>query len=52
VCRRHGDAGLDYTDALTVAITERLDESIVATLDRRHFQVVRPNHTPAFELVP
>ena len=28
------------------------DASQIATLDHRHFTVVRPNHAPAFELVP
>jgi predicted nucleic acid-binding protein len=52
LCRRYLDAGLDYTDALTVAIAERLEERVVATLDLRHFRAVRPRHIAAFELVP
>jgi hypothetical protein len=31
---------------------ERLGESKLATLDHRHFTVVRPRHLPALRLVP
>lgn len=43
---------LDFVDAAVVAVAERLEQTRVATLDRRHFAVVRPLHVPAFELVP
>ena len=43
---------LGGTDASVVALAERLDASIVVTLDRRHFAAVRPRHCDAFELVP
>ena len=46
------DLPLGGTDASVIAIAERLNEMRVATLDRRHFTVVRPKHTQAFELVP
>jgi predicted nucleic acid-binding protein len=47
----YADLALGTVDAV-VAIAERLDASKVATLDRRHFTVVRPTHVPSFELVP
>jgi hypothetical protein len=31
---------------------QRLDATEVATLDRRHFSVVRPRHEVAFRLLP
>lgn len=31
-------------DAAVIAVCERLGETKVATLDRRHFSVVRPRH--------
>ena len=34
------------------AVAERLKLSDVATLDRRHFTVVRPKHTTALTLLP
>jgi uncharacterized protein len=46
------DLPLGTTDASIVAAAERLDVTTIATLDRRHFQVVRPAHVDAFELVP
>jgi predicted nucleic acid-binding protein len=46
------DLRLGTVDASIVAAAERLDISTVATLDRRHFTVVRPAHVGAFELLP
>ena len=43
---------LGTTDASVVAIAERLGLTDVATLDRRHFTVVRPNHVDALTLLP
>jgi hypothetical protein len=40
------------SDASVVATAERLGEPNVATLDRRHFTVVRPAHVEAFTLLP
>jgi predicted nucleic acid-binding protein len=50
--RRYGDLPLGTTDASVIAIAERLDVTEVATLDRRHFAVVRPRHTTALILLP
>ncbi|MBI4729409.1 MAG: PIN domain-containing protein [Acidobacteria bacterium] len=52
LCRKYLDARMDYTDALTVAIAERIGERVIATLDPRHFRIVRPRHAPAFNLIP
>lgn len=43
---------LGGTDAGLMAVAERLGQFTTATLDRRHFSVVRPAHGVAFELVP
>lgn len=43
---------LGYVDAVTIAMSERLRDPRIATLDRRHFTVVRPSHVDAFEIVP
>jgi hypothetical protein len=37
---------------LVVALAERLDVVEVATLDHRHFRIVRPRHAKAFTLLP
>ncbi len=49
---RYADLGLGMTDASVIALAERHGATRIATLDHRHFRVVRPGHTPAFELVP
>ena len=43
---------LGATDASVIAVAERLDLTEVATLDRRHFTVVRPDHVNALTLLP
>lgn len=50
--RTYGDLPLGTTDATVMAVAERLDVSEVATLDRRHFTVVRPAHVDALTLFP
>jgi len=46
------DLPLGIVDAAVIAIAERLELTEVATLDHRHFTVVRPRHTRAFTLLP
>lgn len=48
----YADLRLGGTDASLVAIAERLGATTLATLNRRHFTVVRPRHADAFTLVP
>ncbi|GAA4104371.1 type II toxin-antitoxin system VapC family toxin [Nonomuraea soli] len=43
---------LGAVDASVIAIAERLNVGEVATLDRRHFTVVRPAHTSSLSLLP
>jgi uncharacterized protein len=43
---------LGGTDASVIVLAERLGATRIATLDRRHFAVVRPRHTAAFTLLP
>jgi uncharacterized protein len=49
---RYQDPPLGIVDAAVIAIAERLRLAEVATLDRRHFSVVRPCHVSAFTLLP
>lgn len=49
---QYADLPLGTTDASLIAVAERLDITEIATLDRRHFTVVRPRHVEAFDLVP
>ena len=46
------DLPLGTVDASVITAAERLGMTEVATLDRRHFAVVRPSHVPAFNLLP
>ena len=49
---RYRDLPLGFVDAAVLAIVERLKESKLATLDHRHFRIVRPRHIPALRLLP
>lgn len=48
----YADLALGFVDAAVLAVVERRGERQVATLDRRHFAVVRLNHADALELLP
>ncbi|MDR0416335.1 MAG: PIN domain-containing protein [Propionibacteriaceae bacterium] len=50
--RQYADLPLGTTDASLIALAERLGVEQVATLDRRHFTVVRPQHVEALTLLP
>ena len=49
---RYANLPLGGTDASMIALAERFGVAQVATLDRRHFTVVRPVHVPALSLLP
>ncbi|SBW28272.1 type II toxin-antitoxin system VapC family toxin [Protofrankia symbiont of Coriaria ruscifolia] len=50
--RRYADFPFGSVDASVIAIAERFRVDRVATIDRRHFSVVRPSHVPALTLLP
>ncbi|MFB8279841.1 type II toxin-antitoxin system VapC family toxin [Nocardia colli] len=50
--RQYADFPLGTVDASVVAVAERFDTDRVATLDRKHFGVVRPAHVGSFALLP
>lgn len=50
--RQYHDAPLDLVDSLIIAMAERLGITLILTLDRRHFHLVRPRHCDAFQLLP
>jgi predicted nucleic acid-binding protein len=50
--RQYADLRLGGTDAVVIATAERLGITRVATVDRRHFTVVRPKHVKSFALLP
>lgn len=50
--KAYADLRLGFVDASVLAVTERLREPKLATLDRRHFAIVRPRHVEALQLLP
>ena len=50
VCSTYSDVG--FVDAAVLAVVERLNEPKVATLDRRHFGMMRPRHVSGLTLLP
>lgn len=49
---RYESLPLGGTDASLIALAERHRQTDIATLDHRHFSVVRPEHIDAFTLLP
>ncbi|MBI3751402.1 MAG: PIN domain-containing protein [Chloroflexi bacterium] len=52
LCDRYADSDIGYVDAAVLSIVERLNEPKLATLDHRHFGVLRPRHVDALHLLP
>ena len=52
LCDRYSDADIGFVDAAVMAIVERLNETKLATLDRRHFGLIRPRHVDSLRLLP
>jgi uncharacterized protein len=48
----YADLRLAGTDASVITLAERRGTTRIATLNHRHFTVVRPHHADAFELLP
>jgi uncharacterized protein len=48
----YADLRVGFVDAAVLAIVERRRETKLATLDHRHFSVMRPKHVEALELLP
>jgi predicted nucleic acid-binding protein len=49
---QYSDLPPEATDASRVALAQRLEITELATLDRRHFSIVRPNHVDSHSLIP
>jgi uncharacterized protein len=50
--RTYADLEVGFVDCAVLAVTERLGESKLATLDHRHFGTMRPRHIDTLELLP
>ena len=49
---QYADLRLGTTDGTVIALAERLGIHDIATLDRRHFTVVKPRHTRSLNMLP
>lgn len=52
LCDQYADWNSGFVDAAVMAVVERLGEPKLATLDHRHFAMMRPRHVEALELLP
>ena len=52
ICERYADADIGFVDASVLAVVERLGETKLATLDHKHFGLVRPRHVAGLALLP
>ena len=52
LCDRYADADIGFVDAAVLALVERLNEPKLATLDQRHFGLLRPRHVDVLRLLP
>ncbi len=50
--RIYADLEVGFVDCAVLAVTERLEEPKLATLDHRHFGTMRPCHVEALALLP
>lgn len=52
ICATYADHDIGLVDAAVIAVAERLNEKKVATLDPRHFGMIRPRHVKTLQLLP
>lgn len=52
VVRRYADQDIGVTDASIVVLADRYQSRTIATLDRRHFDVLRPMSGGRFRVLP
>jgi predicted nucleic acid-binding protein len=52
IVKKYVDGGIGFVDASIAALAERLRVVRILTLQRKHFQIQRPTHRDASELLP
>lgn len=52
ILTQYADSKVDFVDASVMAIAERLNITVVLTLDQRDFRLFRPKHCESFTLLP
>lgn len=49
---QYADARIDFVDITIAAVVERLNITQILTVDQRDFRLLRPAHSPYFQLLP
>lgn len=49
---KYADSRIDFVDCVIAAMAERLNIQHILTVDRRHFQLFRPQHCSHFVIQP
>lgn len=52
IMEKYADSRIDFVDCVITAMAERLNISRILTVDQRHFRLLRPSHTPTFDILP
>lgn len=52
ICDRYAESDVGFVDAAVLAVVERFGEPKLASLDHRHFSLLRPRHCDALVLLP
>ena len=52
ILEKYADSRVDFVDATTAAVAERLRVNTILTLDRRDFGLIHPAHIDHFETLP
>lgn len=52
ICAQYSDSDIGFVDAAVLEVVERLNEPKLATIDHRHFRMLRPRHVAALDLLP
>ena len=52
ILEKYADSRIDFVDCVIAAMAERLNIETILTVDRRHFQLFRPNHCSYFVILP
>jgi len=52
IMQQYASAKLDFVDCCVMALSERLNITLVCTLDQRDFSIFRPKHCDYLEILP
>jgi uncharacterized protein len=52
IVSQYRDSDVGFVDAAVLALVERFNEARVATIDTKHFAMMRPRHVDALTLLP